>query len=368
MRRRLESREAVDRLQRAAACAGRDLSFMEVCGTHTVNAFRSGLHSLLPSNIKLLSGPGCPVCVTSQGDIDQMIELSRDGRVTICTYGDMLRVVGRSGSLQEARAEGADVRVIYSALDAVELAKQLPARQVVLAAIGFETTAPATAVAIKQAFDAGLENFSALISHKCILPAMRALLDGTEVGVNGFILPGHVSVITGSEIFREIVQRYRMPCVVTGFEGTQIAAALARLIEMCVEGEPRLENLYPQAVTPEGNLAAQQIIDEIFEPSTVAWRGLGELPDSGLALRAPYAQFDAHRRFSLAIPDNTEPPGCRCGEVITGKATPRDCPLFAKVCTPVNAIGPCMVSSEGTCQAWFKYHRRSVPSAVGAAS
>lgn len=366
MRRRLEAAEAVDRMRSAATAVGRDLAFMEVCGTHTVNAFRSGLHSLLPSNIRLLSGPGCPVCVTAQGDIDQMIELASDPQVTLCTYGDMLRVVGKQGSLEQARARGADVRIIYSALDALELATSLPDRQIVLAAVGFETTTPPTAVAIQRAAQAGIDNFSALVSHKRILPAMRALLDSGEVGVDGFILPGHVSVILGSEIYRPIVDHYRMPCVVTGFEGTQITAALARLIEMCQAGTPLLENLYPQAVTPQGNTVAQQIIEEVFEPTTVAWRGLGELPDSGLSIRKRYAMFDARRRFKLSAADNTEPPGCRCGEVICGKVLPVDCRLFGTVCTPVNAIGPCMVSSEGTCQAWFKYHRRLAPRQTGA--
>jgi hydrogenase expression/formation protein HypD len=341
---------------------------MEVCGTHTVNAFRSGLHSLLPSNIRLLSGPGCPVCVTSQGDIDQMIELARRPDVTICTYGDMLRVVGRQGSLEQARARGADVRIIYSALDAVTLATNMPDRQVVLAAVGFETTTPPTAVAIQRAAEAGIDNFTALVSHKCILPAMRALLDGGEIGVDGFILPGHVSVILGSEVYRPIVDHYRMPCVVTGFEGTQITAALARLIEMCETGKPLLENLYPQAVSAQGNTAAQRIIEEVFEPTTVAWRGLGELPDSGLAIRRRYAMFDARSRFPLTPADNSEPPGCLCGQVITGRATPVECRLFGTVCTPINAIGPCMVSSEGTCQAWFKYHRHRATATIGAAS
>lgn len=352
----IETREALDRLYAAANRIGRDVRFMEVCGTHTVNAFRSGLHSLMPPNVTLLSGPGCPVCVTSQGDVDQLIELSRRPNITLCTYGDMLRVTGRDGSLEQARGDGADVRVVYSALDAIRLAVERPNREAVFAAVGFETTAPATAVAVLEAARRRLANFTVFTSHKLIIPAMRALLE-TKVNVDGFVCPGHVSVIIGSEVFRPIVEQYGLSCVITGFEGPQIAAALTRLCELTLSGRADLENLYPQAVTPAGNRQAQALIARVFRVASVHWRGLNELPNSGLELRDALREFDARVRFELGKPLNHEPPGCRCGDVITGRCAPADCRLFAAACTPLNPIGPCMVSSEGSCQAWFKYHR-----------
>jgi hydrogenase expression/formation protein HypD len=352
----IDTRESLRRLNDAAKLLGREVRYMEVCGTHTVNAFRSGLHSLMPPNVTLLSGPGCPVCVTSQGDIDQLIELASQPGATLCTYGDMLRVTGRRGSLEDARAAGADVRVVYSALDAVRLAREQPRRQVIFAAVGFETTAPATAVAILEADRLGLLNFTAFASHKLIIPAMRALLQ-TDVNVDGFVCPGHVAVIIGSDAFRPIVEEYGLSCVITGFEGPQIAAALARLCELTLEGRAALENLYPQAVTRQGNTSAWELIEKVFTPADVHWRGLAELPGSGLQIRNRFARFDARVRFDLKRAENHEPPGCRCGEVITGRCTPADCRLFGTICTPIRPIGPCMVSSEGTCQAWFKYHR-----------
>jgi len=359
MQRISESRQALDRLNAAAAGLRDHVNFMEVCGTHTVNAFRSGLHSLMPKNVTLLSGPGCPVCVTSQGEIDLFIELAGRPGITLCTYGDMLRVTGKAGSLERARSRGAEVRIVYSPLDAVALAAQHPQRQVTFAAVGFETTTPATAIALLEAKKLGLKNFTALVSHKRIMPALTALLESGTVNVAGFLLPGHVSVIIGYETYRPVVEEYGLPCVVAGFEDLQIAAGLARLTELVRDGTPRLENWYPQAVSAEGNRKAQEVIERVFEPIDARWRGLGVLPDSGLGLRREFSEFDARVRFELTEPDSTEPAGCRCGEVITGRCTPAECGLFGKVCTPINAIGPCMVSSEGTCQAWFRYRRQA---------
>jgi len=350
-------RQWIDRLRFAARRVGRKLSFMEVCGTHTVNAFRSGLHSLMPENVTLLSGPGCPVCVTSQGDIDQLIELSTRNDVILCTYGDMIRVTGETGSLELSRSEGADVRVVYSAMDAVKIAIQMPHKQVVFAAVGFETTAPATAAAVLEAERCGLINFLVLDSHKLVLPAMRALLDSGMSNVDGFLCPGHVAVIIGAEAFRYIVEKYELPCVVAGFEDWQIAAGLARLTELVADDRAELENQYPEAVTAAGNRVAAMLIEHVFETATVTWRALGALPASGLKLRQTYARFDARIRFELTPQESPEPKGCRCGEVITGRCTPAECALFGKTCTPIYPVGPCMVSSEGTCQAWFKYHR-----------
>ena len=347
----------IDRLHTAAAELKSPVTFMEVCGTHTVSAFRSGLHSLTPPNVKLLSGPGCPVCVTSQGDIDLMLSVAALPRVTLCTYGDMLRVPGAGGTLEQARGRGAQVRIVYSTMDAVKLAAQEPQRQVVMAAIGFETTTPPTAIAILEARRQGLKNFSVVVSHKQVMPAIRALLDGGKVNLNGFMCPGHVSVVIGSEAYRPVPEKYGLSCVICGFEDIQIAEGLARLVELVRDGPPELVNLYPQAVTPQGNKAAQAVIAQVFEPADVVWRGVGCIPQSGLKLRAEFESFDAQKRFSLSAPDSPEPAGCRCGEVITGLCTPADCKLFGTQCTPIHPIGPCMVSSEGTCQAWFKYNR-----------
>jgi hydrogenase expression/formation protein HypD len=357
MMRRIEAAEALERLRVASSKLTRPVAFMEVCGTHTVSAFRTGLHGLLPENVRLLSGPGCPVCVTAQSDIDRMIHLASIPGVTLCTYGDMLRVTGSGGSLQLARAGGADVRVVYSALDAVDLADAEPNRQVVFAAVGFETTTPATAVAVIEAARREVANFSVFASHKLIMPAMHALLGSGDLKVEGFVLPGHVAVITGSRIFAPVVEQYGLPSVISGFEGEQIAAALAVLTEMVVESRVELVNLYPQAVDESGNASAMSVIEEVFEPTRQTWRGLATLDASGLALRKPYQRFDAARRFKLPVFEDREPKGCRCGDVITGRCTPAECKLFVKACTPVNPIGPCMVSSEGTCAAWFKYGR-----------
>jgi hydrogenase expression/formation protein HypD len=330
---------------------------MEVCGTHTMSAFRSGLHSLLPQNVRLLSGPGCPVCVTAQCDIDLMLELARQPGVTVCTYGDMLRVPSRTGSLEKSRAAGADVRVIYSTLDVVKWAAKTPDRQFVLGAVGFETTAPATAAAVLEAQGQGLKIFSVLTSHKCVLPAMTALLEAGDVHVDGFLLPGHVSAIIGVDVYRPIVDKYKLPCVVAGFEEVHMAGAIARLVELIRDRKAQLVNEYAEAVTAGGNAMARGLLAKVFEPADVRWRALGTIPKSGLVLRAEYSAFDAQKRFKLTVSDEKEPAGCLCGRVITGAVTPHDCKLFGKSCTPINPIGPCMVSSEGTCQAYFKYAR-----------
>lgn len=354
-RRTADISASLDRLRTAAEALGRPVAFMEVCGTHTVSAFRCGLHSLMPANVKLLSGPGCPVCVTAQGDIDLLIELGGRPDVTLCTYGDMLRVTGATGSLEQARGRGAQVRVIYSTLDAVKLAAAEPARQVVLAAVGFETTTPATAAAILEAHKLGLDNFTVLARHKLVIPAMLALLESRQINIQGFLCPGHVSVIIGAEAYRPVL-KYGLPCVIAGFEPEQMALAMARLVELTRDGETKLENLYAPAVTPEGNRIAQRMTEQVFEPADVRWRGLGTIPQSGLAIRAEFERFDAMRRYDLSASESPEPAGCRCGEVITGRCTPAECGLFANVCTPTNPVGPCMVSSEGTCHAWFKYN------------
>lgn len=350
---------ALSHLRQAAAALPRPATFMEVCGTHTMSAFRCGLHSLMPDNIRLLSGPGCPVCVTAQSDIDMMIELAMDRDLTLCTYGDMLRVPGAKGSLEKARSTGADVRVVYSTMDAVNLAATDRSRPVVFAAVGFETTAPATAAAILAAHRQQLTNFSVLASHKRVIPAMTALLDSGQVALDGFLCPGHVSIIIGAQAYRPIVDQYRTPCVVGGFEELHMIAALAQCTQMVRDQQVALVNQYPQAVTDQGNITAQNLLAQVFDFADVRWRGIGVIPDSGLKLKVLFNRFNAIERFGLTPPIDREPKGCLCGQVISGLIDPPQCKLFATTCTPVNPIGPCMVSSEGTCQAWFKYNRHA---------
>lgn len=351
----------VSQLTDLAAGLPRSVQLMEVCGTHTVAACRSGLHTLMPANVRLLSGPGCPVCVTAQRYIDALVRLGERADVTIATYGDMIRVGGEGGSLELARSNGADVRVVMSAMEAVDMAQREPARQVVFAAVGFETTAPASAASVLEARRLGLTNYSILPAHKLVLPAMRALLDDPQTRIDGFLCPGHVSVVIGSKAYDEIVARYGRPCVVGGFEPLQIMESVVALVRQIVDmqhGRPaRNENLYPAVVRPEGNPAALALLDRVFVPGNAAWRALGVMEESGLDLREEFADFDAFARFGITLGEDREAPGCRCGEVITGRCEPAECRLFGTVCTPINPIGPCMVSSEGTCQAWFKYRR-----------
>ncbi len=344
------------------ALAGRrsaPIQVMEVCGTHTVSIFRNGIRTMLPANVGLISGPGCPVCVTAQRHIDAAIRLAQIEDVILTTYGDMLRVPGRLGSLEQQRAGGADVRVVYSARGALSLAAENPAKTVVFVAIGFETTAPATAAVLVEAQQRGLENFCILAAHKRVVPAMTALLSAGEVALDGFLCPGHVSVIIGADAFRPVVERFHKPCVVAGFEPKQILLGMLHLVRQIVSGRCELENVYGVAVTREGNRVAQLLIEQVFEPADAPWRAIGEIPASGLELRPAYRRFDALRRFRIELGPDEDHPACRCGEVIQGKAAPDECPLFGHRCNPLSPIGPCMVSSEGTCAAWYKYNRVS---------
>lgn len=348
---------AQHRIDEACQKLARPVTIMEVCGTHTVAIFRSGIRSILPTSLKLLSGPGCPVCVTDQGYIDTVLELARRDDCIIATYGDMVRVPGREGSL-ETLGSNADVRVVLSSEDALQLARDNPGKIVVFVAVGFETTAPATAVAVKEAADEGVGNFCILSGHKLVIPAMRALLGGMNDRIDAFLCPGHVSVIIGSGAFGEIVTDFGRPCVVGGFEPIQIIEALAEICRQLALGQAELKSIYNAVVTEEGNTAAQEIMAQVFEPADGYWRGLGKIAGGTLALRAPYRRFDAFERFGLADQPGEDNSGCRCGEVLCGLIDPPQCALFARPCTPQHPIGPCMVSSEGTCAAWFKYGRR----------
>lgn len=341
-----------------AAVGARALSLMEVCGTHTVQLFRTGIKSMLPPGLRLVSGPGCPVCVTSQGYIDAACRVSLRPGVAICTYGDMVRVPGREGSLADHRGRGALVVVVYSARGALDYARQHPDRQVIFLAVGFETTAPATAAVVREAAARGAANFTVFACHKLVIPAMEALLSGGEVPIDGFLCPGHVSVIIGADAYRVIARRYGKPCAIAGFEPRQMLEGILMLARQAAAGEARVENAYGVAVTPQGNRTARGFIEEVFEPGPAVWRAIGTIPGSGLLLRERYRDFDAVARHGLEIGPDYEPPGCLCGQVIQGKALPGECALFGRRCTPTDPVGPCMVSSEGTCAAHFKYGRR----------
>ena len=333
---------------------------MEICGTHTVAIRRTGLRSLLPKRVRLVSGPGCPVCVTSQGTVDALVDLAGKPGVTVATFGDMIRVPGTRSSLERRKAAGGSVAIVYSVLEALDLARKRPEQQVVFAAVGFETTAPGTAVALDMARDEGLKNFSILCGHKWVVPAMDALLAGGEVRIDGFICPGHVSVVIGAKAYEPVAALYKRPCVVAGFTAEQVLKGVAAILAQLAGGEARVENVYAEAVRPDGNPEAMARILKVFEPVEATWRGLGAIPESGMGLRPDYADFDAAGRLGIPWPPpeaGTSEHGCRCGDVIRGALEPHDCPLFSNVCTPAHPVGPCMVSREGSCQAEYKYGR-----------
>jgi len=336
----------------------RTLRFMEVCGTHTMAIFQSGLRSpLADKGIELLSGPGCPVCVTAQEDIDLALYIASDPQVTFCTFGDMMRVPGTVHSLSDLKAEGADVRVVYSPLDALTLARQDPRRRVVFLAIGFETTVPAIASTVLEAVQEQLTNFFILPAHKTIPEAMLLLAKHPELQLDGFICPGHVSVIIGEQAYQPVVEQGKAPCVITGFEPLDILRGIGGLVRQVEEQTARVENAYSRVVKPEGNPQAQSMIQLVFAPATVKWRGLGAIEHSGLALKPEYQQFDIrqfYREFSPPPPDPRQSK-CRCGEVLLGKIKPPECALFGKGCTPDEPLGACMVSQEGSCQAYYRY-------------
>ncbi len=331
--------------------------FMEVCGTHTMAIFKFGIRDVLPEHIDLISGPGCPVCVTSTEEIDRAVKLAGMPGVIVATFGDMIRVPGSRMSLAEAQAQGGRVEVVYSTFEALELARRNPTDQVVFLGIGFETTAPTVAASAVTAKKEGLKNFSILSCHKTLPPALAALLAGDELNVNGFLMPGHVTTIIGAESYRAAAEAYKKPMVVCGFEPLDILQSIAMLIEDVEAGRYDVHIQYGRGATWEGNLPAQQVMARVFEPCDAAWRGLGVIPGSGLAFKSDFAEFDAARRFDLSVPPAKDHPGCRCGQVLRGALRPTECSLFRKVCHPQNPLGPCMVSAEGTCAAYFKYHR-----------
>ena len=334
----------------------RDVRLMEVCGTHTVSIFRSGIRSILPRTISLLSGPGCPVCVTDQREIDAFIELARIDDVIVTTFGDLMRVPGTKSSLLEQRAEGRDIRIVYSTFDALEIARKNPEKKVVFLGVGFETTAPTIAAAIYSAAETKVDNFSVISTHKMVPPALEALMAFEDVQIDGFILPGHVSVIIGVNAYQPFFKRHQIPCVIAGFEPADILQAIGRLVELIENGRPALENAYRRAVTVEGNTKAQKLLEDVFKPADVSWRAIGVIPQSGLKIRKKYERYDAETLFDIQVTDSVDPKGCACGEILIGIKTPPECPLYKTVCTPIDPVGPCMVSTEGTCAAYYRYH------------
>jgi len=338
-------------------CSDGKINLMEVCGTHTMAIFRSGIKQLLASSINLISGPGCPVCVTSQSDIDRMLYLARYKDVVITTFGDMLKVPGTSGSLEKERALGADVRVIYSPLDALAIAEALPKKKIVFLAVGFETTAPLVASAISDAAGKNTGNFFVYCCHKTIPAAMKALIEAKEIRIDGFLCPGHVSSIIGADAYEFIARDFHIPCVISGFEPIDILESIAMLMRQKKKGTARVEIQYKRAVRRQGNIKAQEIMNNVFETSDADWRGMGIIPLSGLKPKKAFRRFDASFEFHIPHIKAVVPGGCACAEILRGVKTPLQCGLFAKACTPETPLGPCMVSSEGTCAAFFKYNR-----------
>ncbi len=331
------------------------ITLMEVCGTHTVSIARNGIRSLMPDNVRLASGPGCPVCVTSNHDIDKVIALAKVPGLIIATFGDMTRVPGSSSSLLAEQAAGADVRIVYSPLDALTIARENPEREVVFVGVGFETTTPLVARAIQRAQNEGLPNFSIFAAHKNMPGALEVIVNDPELSVDALILPGHVSTIIGVEPYQFLAERYKIPGVITGFEPNDILQGIAMIMRQLHEGRAEIEIAYARSVMAKGNPVALAAIDEVFRTSDATWRGIGVIPGSGYEIREEYADFDAMRRFAPAVEETVEHAGCQCGNVLRGVLRPDECPLFRKVCTPENPVGPCMVSGEGSCAAYFRY-------------
>jgi hydrogenase expression/formation protein HypD len=342
-------------LQEIKNISKKKVNLMEVCGTHTVNIFRNGIKKMLPTSINLISGPGCPVCVTSLRYIDEIIALSRESDFIITTFGDMIKVPGSTSTLEKEKANGSDIRVMYSTLDALEVARNNPSKKIVFMGVGFETTSPTIASAVLKAQKDEINNFTVLSVAKIIPPAMKALLEGKEVNIDGFICPRHVSAIIGSRPYNFITTQYKVPCVICGFEPLDILQSIYMLVKQIEDDRAEIEIQYARVVKPEGNKIALDKIKEVFKVIDSDWRGIGNIPLSGLEIKDKYGKFNA-RKFEVEIEETKESRGCRCGEVLRGVVTPPECPLFRKACTPENPQGACMVSTEGTCAAYYKYN------------
>jgi hydrogenase expression/formation protein HypD len=349
-------------LERAGATADKPVALMEVCGTHTVAISRFGLRSLLPDSLRLLSGPGCPVCVTPLIEIDRSIAAAEAPGTIIATFGDMMRVPGSRSSLESARTDGADVRIVYSPMDSLKIARENPGKQIVFLGVGFETTSPTIAATIVAAKREGFKNFSILPFFKTVPIALDVLAAIPDRPLDGFICPGHASVIIGANAYEPVARDRNMPCVVVGFEPLDILSGIEGLLEQVAairtgQGNASVEIRYKRAVTGEGNVAAQELLRDVFKPCDAEWRGIGVIPGSGHDLSERYGDFDAGERLSLEVAEPIEQPGCVCGEIMLGRKLPTDCPLFGEACTPRRPVGPCMVSTEGSCAAFYKYER-----------
>ena len=332
------------------------IKLMEVCGTHTHAIAKNGIKSIIPDNIKLISGPGCPVCVTSQNEIDKAIWLASQENVIFCTFGDMLRVPGINGnSLEKLKSEGKDIRIVLSPFDSIKIAQNNPEKNVIFMATGFETTSPTVAATILKADELNLKNFFIFSTHKLIIPAIEKLLEDKDLQIDGFILPGHVSVIIGKEPYEFIAKRYKKAGVITGFEASDILKGIYLLLKQIKEKNFKIEIQYKRAVSEKGNQKALEVLFKVFEPCDSEWRGIGKIEKSGLKLKKEFEKFDASLKFNIPEINSKENPKCICGEILKGIKEPIDCKLFRKVCNPLNPVGPCMVSSEGTCAAYFKY-------------
>ncbi len=347
--------QTIEAIKELMVSIGRPVKLMEVCGTHTVAIFRHGIRDLLPKEIRLLSGPGCPVCVTSIKDVDTVIEIARHNDSIVTTFGDMMRVPGDRQSLFQAKAEGGDIRIMYSPLDALKLAKKTPDRNVVFFATGFETTSPLVAGTIAEAESTDIRNFFIYSVHKTVPPALNALLSASEVQIDGFILPGHVSTIIGLKPYAFLATDYHKPSVVTGFDAMDILNGVLMLLRQIAGNKAAVENEYTKVVKEEGNPRAVALLYDFFEADDAYWRGIGVLPGSGLKLKDKYAHRDIMKKYFISVPDGQEPKACSCGDVLKGIKIPTDCALFGKACTPDKPVGACMVSTEGSCAAYYKY-------------
>ena len=348
------SKKLVEKLNNIS---GKKINIMEVCGTHTMAIFRYGIRDVLPPNVNLISGPGCPVCVTPQSYIDTALTLSGEKDVIIATFGDMMRVPGKKGSLSKKKAEGADVRIVYSPMDCLNMASQNPSKKVVFLSVGFETTAPMTAVTAIEAKKNNLSNLFFFTSHKIVPPVMAALVQDKELKIDGFLLPGHVCAIIGTKPYGFLSMDYNIPGVVTGFEPLDILQGLNTLVSLISKKDYRIVNEYKRIVKTEGNPNAKEYLNKVFKIVDSRWRGIGVIPQSGLEFNSKYEAFDALKHFKINYEEYDGSPGCKCGEILKGKIKPMDCPLFKKLCSPENPVGSCMVSSEGTCAAYYRYHK-----------
>ena len=348
----------IENINRLAGKIGRSVKLMEVCGTHTMAAFRTGLRSLLPPNVSLISGPGCPVCVTDNSYIDQALAIAKEPNTAVVTFGDMLRVPGSETSLEKMHALGADVRVVYSPLDALDFAKADSTKRIVFLGVGFETTSPGVAWTIKEAYLKGITNYCVLCAHKLVPSAMSALLENRDIKIDGFMCPGHVSVIIGAKSYDFIPDKYHIPCVVAGFEGPDMVNAIENILIQICDKRAETTNQYKRSVTLSGNKTALSLIKDVFEECNANWRGIGLIPKSGLKIRNKFKAHDASEIFKhVPVRKSVEPKGCICGLILKGIKIPTECLLFRNKCTPDNPVGSCMVSSEGTCAAYYKYSK-----------